>query len=93
MKIHTVRAEVFHADRHTNRQTERMKPRVAFRNFKNAPKKDSRFSNNINNIWDLVKLRIKVTIFCIIQRATESFIMSEVFWRSTWHYSKTDVAI
>ena len=83
MKIHTLRAEVLHADGHTHKQTEWMKPRVAFRNFKNAHKMDSRFTNNTNNIWDFVKLRIKVTIFCIIQRATERFIMSEVFWCST----------
>jgi hypothetical protein len=93
MKIRTVGADLFHVDGHTNRQTVRMKPRVAFRNFTKAPKKNFIFTNNINNIWDLIKLRIKVGTFWIIQRATERFIMSEVSWRSTWHYSRTDVEI
>ena len=43
MKIHSVGAELFHADgrtdRQTDRQTDMMTPVVALRNFVNAPKK------------------------------------------------------
>jgi hypothetical protein len=38
MKIRPVGAELFHADRHTNGQTDMTKPIVAFRNSANAPK-------------------------------------------------------
>jgi hypothetical protein len=38
MNIRPVGAELFHADRHTNGQTDMTKPTVAFRNFANAPK-------------------------------------------------------
>jgi len=90
MKIRRVGTEFFHADGRTN-PTERMNPIVAFRNFTNGPNKDYGFTNNINNVWNVIKLRIKLATFCIIQRATERFIMPEVFCLSTWHYSKSDV--
>jgi hypothetical protein len=64
-----------------------------FSHFTKAPNKDYGFTNNINNAWDIIKLIIKLAIFLIIPRATERFIMSEVLWRSTWHYSKSDVEI
>jgi len=38
MKIRPLRAELFHADRHTNGQTDMTKPIVAFRNSSNASK-------------------------------------------------------
>ena len=90
MKIRRVGTEFFHADGRTN-PTERMNPIVAFRNFTSGSNKDYEFTNNINNVWNVIKLRIKLATFCIIQRATERFIMSEVFCLSTWHYSKSDV--
>ena len=91
MKIRRVGAELFHADGRTNRQTEMMKSTVVFRNFTNAPNMVYGFTNNINNVWDVIKLRIKLAIVCIIQRVTERFIISEIFCLSTWHYSKSDV--
>jgi len=38
MKIRPLGAELFHAYRHTNGQTDMAKPIVAFRNSANAPK-------------------------------------------------------
>jgi hypothetical protein len=38
MKIRPVRAELFHAEGWTNRQTEKMKPIINFRKFAKAPK-------------------------------------------------------
>jgi len=39
MKISPVEAELFHADRQTDQQTDTTKVTVAFRSFSNAPKK------------------------------------------------------
>jgi hypothetical protein len=39
MKISAAEAELFHADRRMDRQTDMTKLIVAFRNFANAPKK------------------------------------------------------
>jgi len=38
MKIHQVRAELFHVDVQTDRQTDMMKLIIAFLNFVNVPK-------------------------------------------------------
>ena len=42
MKVRSVGAESFHADRRTEGQTHMTKLIVAFRNFANAPKNESR---------------------------------------------------
>jgi len=52
IKILPVRAELFHSDGRTDRQTNIMKLKVAFLNFPNAPK--------IHHIFALSSLRICV---------------------------------
>jgi hypothetical protein len=47
MKICPVRAELFHADGWTDGQTHTMKLIVAFRNFANAPKKESKYITKV----------------------------------------------
>ena len=46
MKILPVGAELFHADRQTNVQTDKTKLIVAFRNFAYAPKTPHKHLNN-----------------------------------------------
>jgi hypothetical protein len=47
MKIRPVGAELFHADGQTNRQTDKTKLIVSFRNFAKAPKKYSPNSQEV----------------------------------------------
>jgi hypothetical protein len=56
MKIRLVGAELFHADRRTDVQTDTTKLTVAFRNFANAPKDagNHRSRNVTHNSWSIV---------------------------------------
>jgi Fe-S-cluster formation regulator IscX/YfhJ len=59
MKILQVRAELFRADRRTDRQTDMTKLIVAFRNFAKSPKIDqSRVLEKVVNIYQNALLYI-----------------------------------
>jgi hypothetical protein len=49
MKIHPVGAELFHADRQRDKQTDTMKLTVIFHNFANVSKKDAMVQ--IHTLW------------------------------------------
>jgi hypothetical protein len=58
MKIRPVRAELFHADGRTDRQTKLI---VAFRNFANAPKNVVKFSYVLTAVIDCHRAILTVT--------------------------------
>jgi len=53
IKIHPLGAELFHANRQTDRQTDMAKLTVEFRNFANTPKNRSSKAEEQN--WNMVK--------------------------------------
>jgi hypothetical protein len=59
MKISSVGAELFHADRQIDRQTDMTKLTIVFRNFANAPKK-SLYLCTYLSIYFLLKRKLRI---------------------------------
>jgi hypothetical protein len=70
MKILPVGAELFHANRRTDRQTDgridMAKPIVAFRNFPNAPKKRRLIHNHITRKFTLSLIYLTLSLIYLI---------------------------